>query len=248
MIKIIAHRGASELAAQNTLSAFKKANEIGADGVETDVHMTRDGELVLCHNYYIDETSDGKGKISDMTLEELRKYDFGKYFSDEFEGEKIPTLEEMLKCTVKMKDVFIEIKMPEEERGLVNKTVECIKKHGMENLVTVSSFSLDIIKKVKDIDVNIKTALIVDMRSPHLASVLENPEQFCEDNCINQLHMMVLLINKDFVLRCAKHGIPIACWTVNDVRAKHLLEEMGVEFIITDKPGIFVGKQGKQAD
>lgn len=248
MIKIIAHRGASDLAAQNTLSSFKKAIEIGADGIETDVHMTKDCVPVLCHDYYIDETSDGKGKISEMTLDELRQYDFGKYFSDEFQGEKIPTLEEMLKCAGKMKNVFVELKPPEKERGLVLKTAECIRKYHMENVVTVSSFSLEIIQKVKETDGNIKTALIVDMRSPHLKSVLEEPEQFCRDNRINQLHMMVLLINKDFVLRCAKHGIPIACWTVNDVRAKHLLEEMGVEFIITDKPDLFVKNTGNTAN
>ena len=80
MTKILAHRGANKHAPQNTIPAFLKAIELGADGVENDVHLTKDGELVICHNYTIDETSDGKGNISDYTLEELKKFDFGSYF------------------------------------------------------------------------------------------------------------------------------------------------------------------------
>ena len=74
MTKILAHRGANKHAPQNTIPAFLKAIELGADGVENDVHLTKDGELVICHNYTIDETSDGKGNISDYTLEELKKF------------------------------------------------------------------------------------------------------------------------------------------------------------------------------
>ena len=96
MTKILAHRGANKHAPQNTIPAFLKAIELGADGVENDVHLTKDGELVICHNYTIDETSDGKGNISDYTLEELKKFDFGSYFSPDFAGTKIPTLHEFL--------------------------------------------------------------------------------------------------------------------------------------------------------
>ena len=80
MTKILAHRGANKHAPQNTIPAFLKAIELGADGVENDVHLTKDGELVICHNYTIDETSDGKGNISDYTLEELKKFEFWLLF------------------------------------------------------------------------------------------------------------------------------------------------------------------------
>ncbi len=94
MTKIIAHRGANKVAPQNTMPAFIKAKEMGAHGFENDVHYTKDGYIVICHNYSIDETSDGSGLILDMTLEELRKYDFGSYFSPAFAGTRIPTLDE----------------------------------------------------------------------------------------------------------------------------------------------------------
>ena len=75
--KVISHRGANKEAPQNTIPAFKKSIEIGVDGFETDIHITADGVPVICHNYTIDETSDGQGNIKDMTLEQLRSYDFG---------------------------------------------------------------------------------------------------------------------------------------------------------------------------
>ena len=112
MTKILAHRGANKHAPQNTIPAFLKAIELGADGVENDVHLTKDGELVICHNYTIDETSDGKGNISDYTLEELKKFDFGSYFSPDFAGTKIPTLHEFLEIADPFSIINVEIKSP----------------------------------------------------------------------------------------------------------------------------------------
>ena len=89
---VITHRGANRYAPQNTLPAFQRAVEIGTDGFETDVHITKDGHVVLCHNYTIDETSNGKGLISQMTLEELKNYDFGSYFSKKFAGTTTPLM------------------------------------------------------------------------------------------------------------------------------------------------------------
>ena len=80
--KVQAHRGFSAIAPENTLPAFKKAVEAGADGIECDIHLTRDGRFVVCHDGKIDRTSDGSGEISQMTLEELRKHDFGVRFSE----------------------------------------------------------------------------------------------------------------------------------------------------------------------
>ena len=95
-VNIIAHRGANKRAPQNTLPAFQKAIEMGTDGFETDVHLSKDGVPVICHNYTIDETSNGTGKIEEMTLEELKKYDFGSYYDPKFKDTPLPTLDEFL--------------------------------------------------------------------------------------------------------------------------------------------------------
>src|SRR5574344_2001421 len=96
MPKVISHRGANKYAPQNTLAAFEKSVQIGIDGFETDVHITKDEQLVICHNYTIDETSDGEGEISKMTLAQLKGYDFGSYFSPKFAGTRLPTVDEFL--------------------------------------------------------------------------------------------------------------------------------------------------------
>jgi anti-anti-sigma factor len=101
---VISHRGANRVAPQNTIEAFKRSIEIGCDGFETDIHLTKDGIPVVCHNFTIDETSTGKGAIKNMTLEELRQYDFGSYKGPEFKGIKIPTLDEFLEVSKSMGD------------------------------------------------------------------------------------------------------------------------------------------------
>ena len=110
MSKIIAHRGASKAAPQNTIPAFKKGIEFGCDGFENDVHLTKDGVIVVCHNYEIDETSNGSGLIADMTFEQLRQYDFGSYFDPSFAGTRIPTLDEFLELCSNVEIINIEIK------------------------------------------------------------------------------------------------------------------------------------------
>ena len=92
MALIIAHRGASGYAPENTMAAFEKALEMGAEGIELDVHLTADGEIVVIHDHTIDRTSDGKGVVGALTLEEIRKYDFGAWFDLNLR-QRIPTLE-----------------------------------------------------------------------------------------------------------------------------------------------------------
>ena len=77
MALVIAHRGASAYAPENTMPAFEKALELGAEGIELDVHMTADGEIVVIHDHTIDRTSNGKGMVKDLTLDEIKKFDFG---------------------------------------------------------------------------------------------------------------------------------------------------------------------------
>ena len=128
------------------MSAFRKAYELGADGFETDVQLTKDGELVICHNYSIDGLSDGKGLIRELTLEELRQYDFGVTYGDgtEFAGERISTLAEVLE---ECKDFDIN-----ESFRTVNEQLISISK-GLGEMQSVASTVTDL-KKVLS---NVKT-------------------------------------------------------------------------------------------
>lgn len=239
-MKIIAHRGAKNLAPENTVAAFKKAAEIKADGIETDVHLTKDGTIVLCHNRTIDETSDGVGEISEMTFDELRRYDFGSKFSSEFAGEKIPTADEFLDCCGPLNKIIIEIKAPEDGFDLVDKTVEAVKKHGLIGKTVFSSFSLEALHRCKELDASARTAMLFDMRTKFAAEILNDPKSFCDENRIEELHPIVLFINEEFVGKCNENGIETYFWTVNDAGAKGDLVNMGVSGIITDVPELFI--------
>ena len=105
---IIAHRGASHLAPENTLTAFRLAKTLGADGFECDVQITRDRHLVVAHDYLTDLKTGVHGNIPDMDFDDLRQLDFGKWKSPEFAGEKIPTLEEVLDAAQDFRMVHIE--------------------------------------------------------------------------------------------------------------------------------------------
>ena len=152
--KIIAHRGANKKAPQNTMPAFRQAVEDGADGFETDVHLTRDGKLVICHNYAIDATSDGRGLISDYTFDELRTFDFGSYFSADFCGTQLPTLEDFLSVceSGNIEVINIELKSPKNKNyDIVKKTLAVCRSRGVLDRVIISSFDPRILKTVKDL-------------------------------------------------------------------------------------------------
>lgn len=147
---IIAHRGASFCAPENTLAAFKAALELGADGIETDVQLTGDGKLVLHHNYTIDASSNGHGSIARMTLKELMTYDFGAYKGERWAGEPIPTLDECLNAAKGLKLVNIEMKAPFDRTvPFVKIVTDAVKAHGMTESVVISAFDHDLLREVK---------------------------------------------------------------------------------------------------
>ncbi len=147
---VIAHRGASAIAPENTISAFQKAADLGADGFETDVQLTRDGELVICHNYSIDGISNGTGLIREKTLSELRTYDFGSWYGKEFTGVQIATLAEVLEKCKHFRVINIELKAPvERDESYIIKVADVIKASGVMDKVIVSGFDHSLLRDLK---------------------------------------------------------------------------------------------------
>ena len=154
-MEILAHRGASGTAPENTIAAFKKALIDGCDGFEFDVQQTKDGKIVVFHDWTLERTSNGQGHLRDYTLEELKKLDVGSWFSDEFKGEQIPTLEETLDIIPDDKLINIELKEEHSvERGTENKVLEIIKRYPNKNII-VSSFSHNLLKNLKELDIKL---------------------------------------------------------------------------------------------
>ena len=139
---VLAHRGASAYAPENTEPAFRKAIELGADGVELDVHLCKDGHMVVNHNFDVDHNSDGLGLIEEYTLRELKQLDFGLWKGVEFKGTSILTLEEALEIVKNMKLINIEIKSAQTPYpGLTEKVCGLVRKMALTQKVILSSFN-----------------------------------------------------------------------------------------------------------
>lgn len=238
--KIIAHRGANKKAPQNTLPAFVTAINEGTDGFETDVHLTRDGVPVICHNYTIDATSDGKGEISSYTVDELKKFDFGSYFSEEFKGTTLPTLDEFLELTTNSdcEIINIELKCPKDKNiaYLVQKTLDAVKKYGCLDRVIISSFSPEVLMTVKKIDARCRTAFLYPINNPAVCRLVLYPFFLVKKIGCDIIHPANIAVTKNLVKVAHKLGMQVNVWTVNEKNAILKLLQYGVDGLITDKP------------
>lgn len=236
---VIAHRGANRHAPQNTLPAFQKAIEFGAGGFETDVHLTRDGVPVICHNYTIDATSDGRGAIVDYTAAELSRFDFGSYFSAAFKGTCAPTLDAFLRL-VSPSDaeiINIELKKPRDgEREIVDKTLELVKKYGVLDRVIISSFDPRLLRRVKKLEPRCKTGFLYPTNDFSVFPPFIDP--FLVAKCIgaDYLHPMFIAVSRGMVRFAHFLGLKVNVWTVDDERTAKRLLRCGVDGLITDVP------------
>lgn len=240
--KVISHRGANKVAPQNTIPAFEKSLEIGCDGFETDIHLTADGYPVICHNYTIDETSDGKGEVRTKTLEELRTYDFGSYFSEEFKGTKLPTLEEFLDVSSKgdIEIMNIEIKPPlDGNLEIVAKTINAVKEKGLFDKLLISSFSSEVLIECKRIDPNCKTGFLYAPNKPHFyKTMLFGYVNFAKKIKADYLHPHFAAVTRSYVKKLHKNGIKVNVWTVDNPKIAVKLLKYGVDGLITDLPAM----------
>ncbi len=226
-----AHRGASGYAPENTLPAFKMAVDMGADGVELDVQLSKDGVPVVCHDETIDRTSSAKGWIKDYTLEELRKMDFCNG-NQRYEGVQIPTLEEVFNL---LKDTGLTVNI-ELKTGVIfyenieKKTIDLVKKCGWENRVIYSSFNHYSVKKVQELDSNAKVGFL------YADGSLNMPE-YGRDNGVTALHPA--LYNLQFpglMEKCREYGLKVNVWTVNNEKYIKMCCTLGVDAIIGNYP------------
>src|SRR5208282_5830658 len=159
---LIAHRGASGHAPENTLAAFRKAVALGVHFIETDLQLTRDTRLVAIHDDTVDRTTNGHGAVHDLTREELRKLDAGSWFGSEFTGERIPTLEEILEFAKKHDVVFyLELK-PGGSWGGEHALITALRNSGEIARTVVISFDAAILAAVRKIEPTLMTGLLYE--------------------------------------------------------------------------------------
>lgn len=232
--KIWAHRGASgwdvQYAPENTIPAFERAIQMGADGIETDVQLTKDGVLVLAHDETIDRVSDGSGWIKDYTLKELRGFSFSK-LHPEFGKVEIPTLEDLL-CLTRDNDLELNLELKTGVLyygGLEEKAAGLVHQMGMDERVIYSSFNHYSLEKLKHICPKVRIGLLFE---DYMVSFPDYPKIFGA----SALHPPERMVNKDFVDKCHAQGMKVHTWTVdNRGRMKELIK-INVDAIITDCP------------
>jgi glycerophosphoryl diester phosphodiesterase len=225
MVLIIAHRGFSGKYPENTMLAFKKAIEIGAGGIELDVHETSDGQLVVMHDGDVKRTTNGHGFISKMSWEEIQKLDAGK-------GEHPPLLEDVI-VLCKEHGTFLNIEI--KARGVQGKVANLVKKHGYVDRVLVSSFMHDLLSGVKKVEPGIKTAALIPDLAPKI--LMGVAAKLTSIDAINPAHKGCTV---SFMEAAKKKGLSVYAWTVDDVNAARKLASMGVAGIITNRPDLMI--------
>ncbi|GAC1702492.1 MAG: glycerophosphodiester phosphodiesterase [Candidatus Acidiferrum sp.] len=226
---VIAHRGSAGHAPENTLAAFKKSVALGATFIETDLQLSRDARFVAIHDPTVNRTTNGKGSVHELTLEELRRLDAGSWFGSEFSGERIPTLEEVLDFARKHDVVFyLEIK-PVAAWGGEHALISALRESGQIARVVVISFDPGILASVRNIEPTLMTGLLYD-------GEMENPLQRAAALGVRQLAVRGDLVTPALIAATHKQDLQLVCWTVNQPAHMRLLMAAGVDGIISDYP------------
>lgn len=228
----LAHRGASSLAPENTIAAFDKALEIGADGIELDVQLSKDGVPVIMHDESLNRTTDGDGNITDFTLDELKVLDAGSWFAPLFSRAKIPTLDEVL-SRYHGKNLLINIELKNAlvpYPGLEEKVLSCVTSYNLEEKVIISSFNHESLLRCRELNHLVRTGML------YLEELKEPWNKVKELGCYSAHPLFFYLQFPDVIEGYVKNNIPLYPWTVNDPEMMDSLVKAGIEAIITDYP------------
>lgn len=227
--QVSAHRGSSRKAPENTLYAFEAALDSGADYIELDIQLTKDDQLVVIHDDTLDRTTDGKGKVNSYTYAELQRFSAGSWYgkTGEFADAKIPLLTEVLDLVGS--DILLNLEIKDAGNTLLTAEllVETIEEYDISDSCYVTSFSYPALKKVKQLDPGIKTAMIANLATSTAFSQLKD---------IDAVSMNYVFVNQSIVNTVHYNGKSIFVWTVDRQADMKQLMAMGVDNIITNRP------------
>ena len=237
----IAHRGASAAAPPNTLAAFKKAVELGADGIEFDVHFSADGVPVVIHDFTVDVTTDGSGRVADLTLAQLKQLDAGTRFDPAFTGERIPTLDEVLEAVRGRRgwggELLLNVELKTTslgDNGLERAVITLVEQHSLSRRVLFSSFNPFSLRRAKRIAPHIPVGLLYDqglslpLRRAWLAFLAPHEAR----------HPHYKMVDARYMAWARRRGYRVNTWTVDDPAEMRRLVGLGVNGIITNVPDV----------
>jgi len=224
---VYGHRGARGYAPMNTIPSFEVAVQQGAHGVELDVHLTRDGQMVVIHDFTIDGTTDGHGAVENMTFAELRELDAGAWFDPRYAGTKVPTLAEVFE-TLGGLGVNVEIKA--DTAGIEDAVAGLIRRFNALDRVIVSSFNPLVLKRFRKVAPEIGMGFLYEPEAPEalMGAMLGIAHE--------ARHPMHTMIDADYMTAARRWSYRVNTWTVNDPARALELRALGVDIVITDYP------------
>jgi glycerophosphoryl diester phosphodiesterase len=233
--KVIAHRGGSHLAPENTAPAFDNAMKLGVDMIEIDVEQTSDGVVIVFHDSKVDRTTQGTGPVDSLTYDYIKTLDAGSHFSDKFIGTKISTLQEVMDQINGKTGLLIEIKEGSERYpGIEQKVVDEIQKRNAYNWVVVQSFNKKAIDRVKSDDQKIKTYYLLGRST--FPAYYNKLRQGNVKPDFDGLAVSWKAWSKNSLDSVKNLGLETYAWTVDDTTAMKQLIDWNISGIITDDP------------
>ena len=228
---IYAHRGASALAPENTLAAFLLALQAGADGIELDVMLSQDKELLVIHDSTVDRTTDGSGKVAEMPLAALRELDAGTRFGEKFRGEKLPTLNEVFEAVGGKMRINVELKnYAQPLDDLTSRVIALTERFHLADSVLLSSFNPINLSKARRQNPKIRRGLLV---SPGDRLMLGAGGRLFP---YHALHPYYEDVTPEMAADLRARGKQLNTWTVDDPQALLRLHSIGVDGIISNNP------------
>ncbi len=231
LLEVHAHRGASGVAPENTLVAFRKALELGVDALEMDLRVTRDGAVVVIHDATLDRTTDGRGSVGDLTLEEVKRSDAGTKFATAFRGERVPTLREVIELVKGSGNTRVrldlELKLPSDRPGVPGdfeeRLLEILRETGFAGRVNIISFHHPSLIRLKSMEPWLRTGLLAGGdKGPQDPVALV--QQFRADYYSPNFRH----VTPEAIAALHQAGIAIVPWTVNEEGEMQRLMALGI--------------------
>ncbi|CAN7512549.1 glycerophosphodiester phosphodiesterase [Rossellomorea sp. LjRoot5] len=234
-VENIAHRGAAAYAPENTIASYDLAVDMKADYIEIDVQRSKDGELVVIHDTSVDRTTDGSGKVGDLTLEEMKSLDAGSWKGEQFAGEEIPTFEEVLDRYHGKVGILIEMKSPELYPGIEEQVADALKERHLDTpqneKIILQSFNFDSMKKMDQLLPKVPVGVLSWSQSQATPEALKEISTYAE-----WFNPSYGIVTEQVVEDVHSLDMQIGSWTVRSHEAADFLFDMNVDAIITDYP------------
>ena len=231
---LVAHRGIATYFPENTMIAFKAALVSDIDILEIDIHRTLDNQLVVIHDDSIDRTSNGSGKIKDMTLAALQQFDYGITKDNKFEGETLPTLDEVIKLIQDYpQKLLIELKQPQNYPEIENELIDALNAWNLpKNKVIIQSFNQKSMKTIFDMNEGYELGVLISKKKywyklPPFKSIAAYA---------NYVNPNYALVTEKFLKSAHQYRLSVMPYTVNEHEQAKSLQKLGVDGLISDNP------------